>query len=255
MPIRVRLFKELVLRNVFTLVGGIFAAVGSLLLVASAVLLYRDSSFAAEAEMAEGRVLTLERNVSRERRDGGTSTSITYTAIIEYTDQGGQRHEMAETISSNPPRLSIGQEVRVLYDPANPASAVVDDFWGRKGAVTIVGFLAVIFTILGGTLLAVNVRHRRRRAHILAVGVPVEASFLEVVSDTGQSRNGQHPYRVIAQGPHPRTGKLRRYESDAIWVDPTAQLQGRPLRVLVDPQDPDKYHIDLSDIIDDDGGA
>ena len=51
------------------------------------------------------------------------------------------------------------------------------------------------------------------------------------------------------------TGKLRRYESDAIWVDPTAQLHWRPLRVLVDPQDPDKYHIDLSDIVDGDGGA
>ncbi len=243
------------MRNVFTLVGGIFAAVGSVLLIASGVLLYRDASFAGNAEVAEGRVLTLERNVSRERRDGSTRTSITYTAIIEYADQGGQRHEMAETISSNPPRLSTGQEVRVLYDPANPTSAVVDDFWGRKGAVTIIGSLALIFTILGGTLLIVDLRNRRRRAHILSVGVPVEASFLEVVSDTRQSRNGQHPYRVIAQGPHPRTGKLRRYESDAIWVDPTAQLHGRPLRVLVDPQDPDKYHIDLSDIVDGDGGA
>lgn len=243
------------MRNVFTLIGGIFAGVGSLLLIASAVMLYRDNSFATNAEVANGRVLTLERNVSRERRDGQSRTSITYTAIVEYTDQSGQRHEMAETIRTNPPRLSTGQEVQVLYDPANPAHAVVDDFWGRKGIVVIFGFLGAIFTVLGGTFLLVDYRRKRRRAHVLTVGQPVEASFLEVVPDTRQSSNGQHPYRVIAQGPHPRTGKLRRYESDPIWVDPTAQLQGRPLRVLVDPQDPDKYHIDLSDIVDEESGA
>ncbi|BAV64834.1 hypothetical protein SCLO_1017940 [Sphingobium cloacae] len=227
----------------FRWIGGLFAAVGLIFLLFSAVLLQRDAGFSARAAKARGTVMELVRHVDRDRTQG-----ISYTAVIGFADGSGQRREFSESVRSNPPRFSVGEDVSVLYDPARPSHAVVDDFWGRRGAMAIFLGLGAVFAALGTVLLVIDLKRGRTISRLLREGKPVEAGFLHVFRDKRITRHGDHPFRVVAQAMDPATGRLRRFESEAIWVDPTAQLAGRTLRVLLDPADPLRYHVDLSDI-------
>ncbi|ROT93470.1 DUF3592 domain-containing protein [Altererythrobacter sp. FM1] len=230
------------MKNLFRWVGGIFAATGFIFLTASAVLWQRDADFSADAEKARGTVIELVRHVERDRDRG---QSISYTAIIGYTDGSGRRLEFSETVRSNPPRFSVGEDVPVLYDPKRSSHAVVDDFWGRRGMLTIFLGLGATFAALGAVLFAIDLKRGRKISRLLREGKPIDADFLHVFRDTRIKRNGEHPFRVVAQATDPATGRLRRFESEAIWVDPTTQLTGRKIRVLLDPSNPQRYHVDL----------
>ncbi len=187
--------------------------------------------------------MELVRHVERDRDRG---QSISYTAIIGFTDGSGRRQEFSEPIRSNPPRFSVGEVVPVLYDPTRPSHAVVDDFWGRRGILTIFLGLGATFAVLGTVLFAIDLKRRRRISRLLREGKPIDADFLHVFRDARIARNGEHPFRVVVQAMDPATGRLRRFESEAIWVDPTTQLTGRKIRVLLDPGNPQRYHVDLS---------
>lgn len=235
------------MKSLFLKVGGLFAAVGVIFLIVSAVLFQKQADFSAKAARAQGTVTELIRHVERDR-DRARST-VSYTAVIVFSDKSGQRREFSEAVRSNPPRFSEGDDVPVLYDPARPSHAVVDDFWGRRGVMTIFLGLGAIFSTLGTIILAVDLTRRRKISRLMREGRPVDADFLHVFRDTRTTRNGDHPFRVVAQTTDPKTGRLRRFESEEIWVDPTQQLTGRKLRVLLDPADPRRYHVDLSDIM------
>lgn len=58
--------------------------------------------------------------------DGG----VTYSSIVEFQTEGGETVRFDDTsVSSYPPRHELGQEVGVLYLPAEPEHAVVRDDW------------------------------------------------------------------------------------------------------------------------------
>lgn len=229
--------------RIMSWIGYIFTGVGLVFLVSGGWLFYRDHQFAARALHAQGVVTDLARK--RDRNDDGT----TFTAIVQFTDAKGQSQEMADGISSNPPRFSKGDKVDVLYDPQAPSSAVINDGWGRYFLPGLFSGLGLLFAIIGGTFLAIIITRNRRRTWLTRFGRPVEADFLHVYLDRSMQINGAHPFRVVAQGPDPQTGQLQRYQSEPIWVDPTVQLEGGKLKVLVDPQNPKRHYIDLSPVL------
>lgn len=224
--------------RMFRVVGWIFAAVALTLLTIAGVLYYRADQFSAAAIHADGVVERLTASRS--------SDDTTWAAVVRFTDRDGREQQFTESMRTNPPRFAAGAKVPVLYDPQNPTSAVVADFWGRFGALTIVAGVAAPFLILAVILLAVSGARSRRNADLLRRGQPVEADFLEVFQDTRISVNGANPFRVVAQAADPLTGKLRRFESEPVWVDLSGRLRGRKVRVLVDPMRPERHLIDLS---------
>lgn len=225
----------------FRMIGWIFATVALALLIVAGVLYYRADQFAARAIRAQG---VVERLAASRDRDNS------WAAVIRFTDRDGREQQFTESMRTNPPRFAPGAKVQVLYDPQNPASATVADYWGRFGALTIVAGVATPFLILSAILLSVAGARSRGNADLLRRGQPLEADFLEVFQDTRISVNGAHPFRVVAQAADPLTGKLRRFESEPVWVDLSGQLGGRKLRVLVDPAKPQRYVIDLSVYVD-----
>ncbi|MFC4256609.1 DUF3592 domain-containing protein [Altererythrobacter xixiisoli] len=239
------------MKNPFRLIGGIFLIVGLPFLCVAAFLLLRDASFAGNAASAEGRVGALLRQVDTEP---GEASSVTYSALIRFSDQHGRAQEFSETLRTNPPRFAVGDRVSVIYDPARPSRAAVDDFWGRKGLAVIFLGLGAIFASIGAVFLSGDIRRSRMVARLQRQGVAIEADFLEVFRDRFISINHRNPFRVAAQAKDPRTGELRRFESAPIWVDPTAELLGRKLTVLIDPARPKDYYVDLSAVIGKTGG-
>lgn len=229
--------------NVVRLVGGIFAAVGVMLAVATVIVYTNSARFVASAHHAQGVVVELVPSWSSD--NGHRSSSPTYASHVRFTTDSGQNLSFVENMSSNPPRHEPGQRVTVLYDPAKPSRARIDDFWGRHGALIIIGPLGMVFTLVGGGITFFTIRAAMRRARVQAHGTRIEADFLHVFLDESEKTNGRHPFRVAVQAKDPRSGRLRRYESDAIWVDPTEQLKTRKVPVLVD-RDSDAYWVDLS---------
>ena len=237
------------MKSIFLWVGGLFGGIGLIFLAVAGFLLVSDRGFSDRAVRTSGVVVDLVRHVDRDR-DRNRSSSVSYSAVIAFRAEDGRRHEFSETVRTNPPRFAVGDTVPVLYDRRQISHATVDDFWGRRGLSTIFLGMGAIFTLLGGTLLVIDLRRRRKVSRLMRNGRPIKARFLHAFRDTRHSRNGEHPFRVVAQATDPATGRLRRFESEPIWVDPSDRLAGRDLRVLIDPTDPREYHVDLSTVID-----
>lgn len=227
--------------NIVKTVGGIFLLVGLAMLAASSYLYVDQSDFIAGAKEADGEVIDLV----RKRQDDDGSTSYTYSAVIRFTDDRAVSHEFVDRISSSPPRYSKGQDVHLLYAPDNPTDAIVDDFWGRWAVVVILGGMGGIFSLVGGALFYREIYKGRTRIWLRENGTAFSVDFLEVERDRNQSVNGRNPYRIVAQGKNPFTGKLEQYLSESIWVDPTEYMSGRKLRVLVDPNKPSRHMLDI----------
>lgn len=227
--------------NIIKTIGGIFLLVGLAMLAAASYLYLDQSDFIASAKAADGEVVDL----IRKRQDDDGNTSYTYSAVVRFTDDRSVSHEFIDQISSNPPRYSKGQDVHLLYAPGNPTDAIVDDFWGRWAVVAILGCIGGIFSLVGGGLFYREIHKARTRQWLRENGTAFSVDFLEVERDRSQSLNGRNPYRVVAQGKNPFTGKLEQYLSESIWVDPTEYMFDRKLRVLVDPNKPSRHMLDI----------
>lgn len=227
--------------NLVKAVGGIFLLVGLMMLAATSYLYIDQNDFIADAKEAEGQIIDLVRK--QQNKDG--NTSYTYSALVRFTDDEAVTHEFIDRVGSNPPRYSKGQDVILLYAPDNPTDAIINDFWGRWAMVIIFGCLGTIFSSIGGGMYFWQVHKARTRLWLLKNGTAFSVDFLEVQRDLGQSMNGRNPYRVLAQGKNPFTGKLEQYLSKAVWIDPTEYLPDRKLRVLVDPNNSSRHMLDV----------
>lgn len=226
-------------RDIMSLVGGIFALVGLVLLAASGYLLVQQQDFARAALKANGTVVALHPRTSSDRN------STNYAAEIAFTDASAKDHRFIENFSTYPARFDQGERVTVLYRPQAPQDAIVDDFWSRTGALIIVGPLALIFSCLGGGMLGYRWSQQKRAGYLIQNGLPIQAQFLRVVQDDTLTVNNRSPYRVIAQGRHPVSGQEQEFRSPMIWTDPGEQFQGQRLTVYVDPQRTKRYYMDV----------
>ena len=220
-------------------IGGIFAALGVLFVAGAGWFYLSDQSFAAAGAHAQGTVLEM---VGSRDSDGDYS----YKPVVEFRDAEGRRHVFTSNVSSSPPQHATGESVDVIYSPASPDEAVIDSFFDRFLLPLIFGGLGAVLAAIGFTVLFARLRGRRIAAQLRASGLPIQAKVLECYRDASVQVNGRSPWRVACQGVHPATGKLQSFTSEAIWVDPSAQLAGREVRVFVDPARPRRHLVDLS---------
>lgn len=75
-------------------------------------------------ERTTGNVVRLEESDSAE---GGCCV---YSPVIEFT-AGGQTYSFESDNASDPPAYDVGEQVPVLYNPANPETAQIDSFFER----------------------------------------------------------------------------------------------------------------------------
>lgn len=224
-------------------IGGIFTPLGLLFAAIGGWFFVEDRQLAAEGLRAEGQVIEL---VSVRDSDGGS----TYKPVVEFTDADGRTHRFTSSFSSSPPAHSPGERIEVIYLPADPGRAVIDSFLGRHLFPLIFGGIGTLFACIGAVLVLVYFRRRRAVAELRANGVPIDAQFLECYRDTRIAVNHRHPFRIACQAVHPATGQLKRFESDPVWIDPTALIGDTKIRVLVDLRRPDSYLVDLSPWVD-----
>ena len=220
--------------------GSVFAVAGALALALGLYILRDQLLFDREAIQTYGKV------VGYVEREGDKGPVL--APQIAWTDANGVTHRFAAQIASRTPIYTIGQSVEISYRPAEPGKARLASFWPRWSGSLIAITLGLAFLATGYMLMWIYRSHRRRIAHLLQNGVPIEARFLYALVDRSIRSAGEHPWRIVCTAPDPATGGKRNFKSEPVWTHPSTLEQAR-FRVLLDPANSRLYHVDLSQLI------
>ena len=224
-------------------IGGVFLPFGLVFAGIGGWFIWSDLSLASAGGRASGTVIAID---SYRDSDGDTM----HRPVVEFFDTKGTRHQFSSAMSSSSPDYEQGETVDVIYDPDAPGQAKIDSFFERFLFPGIFGLFGAVFAGVGAGFLIGFIRRKQTIAQLLRNGIPIQAEFQQCYRDTSTKVNGRSPYRVVAQGLHPTTGKLATYKSEPIWLDLSDQLTDGHVKVLVDPQHPKKHYVDLSEWVD-----
>jgi hypothetical protein len=118
--------------------------VGARALVFSPICFVRTSSFIRRSVEVGGEVIRLEHST-----DKGTTSYESYAPVFSFTASNGEKYAVTSEISSSPADLSIGEPVRVIYDPNDPRSARIHTFFQTWGTVFVSGLIGMGFVAFG----------------------------------------------------------------------------------------------------------
>lgn len=225
--------------KVLKIVSAVFSTVGIGMLVASFFVFSSTTSFISRALEANGKVTDLERSRS-------SNSSTTYRPVVEFTTATGKRIEFVSSVGSSPPSHRVGEAVKVLYNPTDPESARIKSFFQLWFGFLIVFGLGLVFAAVGLGMILVRARGRKRADWLRLHGRRMKTAFKGVQLNQSLRVNGYSPYRIVSQSSDPGSNTVRLYQSENIWFDPSEHIKGEAIDVLVDPNDPSKYVMDIS---------
>ncbi len=143
-------------------------------LLAALVIALGEWFFLRHAEGTAGTVDHFESHASA----SGSHQTIYYKPAVVFTAHTGQKYTFtADEESQDRPAYAVGQDVPVLYDPANPSRAELDTFSTAWGTTLFCAGAGVVLTAAGAWLLAGRARGLRRNAPMPALA-PLETSVL-----------------------------------------------------------------------------
>lgn len=129
--------------------GKFMLVLGVLSLLLAGVIAVKRLAFLVHAQSVPGTVIEMVRMSSgRISQQGGDATAPRVRFVV-----GTEAHEFVSPTGSYPPAFAVGEAVRVLYDPADPDRAEVDNPGQVWGPVLGCGLLGVLLGALGGWLL------------------------------------------------------------------------------------------------------
>lgn len=227
-------------RRSVSLVFNIFLAVGMIMLIVSLVLYYNSKRFEATAVKTSGTVVDLI------AKSSGRSSGTMYSPVVTYTDANGTRHRYIANFSSNPPGYTIGETIAVYYDPKNPDRPHLAG-WGEYIGVMVTSFIGLVFSLIGGCYHILRKLKRRRSEQLKQSGVLIRADFVSVEVNTFVSVNRRNPFFIRCEWKDPLTGKTLRFDSGAIWSDPTRAIDpNKKIDVYMDQHNSRRYYVDIS---------
>ena len=217
----------------------IFALIGLAMLFGAYSLYSGTQSFLETAVSTQGTVIDLRRSRSSDGDD-------TYAPVVQFNTNGGESIEFTSSTSSNPPSYSRGEPVEVLYQEDSPYDAKIKGFFSLWGAALIVGIFGAIFFLIGFSIIFFGMKKTKMVEDLKKNGTRVNAEFQSVQLNTTLKVNGRNPYQILAQWQNPTTTEIHIFNSDNLWFDPTDYIKSDVIEVLVDMQNPKKYHVDTS---------
>jgi hypothetical protein len=229
--------------KVLKIISVVFSVIGVGMLLGSFFIFSNTSRFIAGAVEAEGKVIALDRSSSS---SSSGSRSTTYRPVVEFTSSTGKRIEFTSNVGSSPPSHRVGEPVTVLYNPADPYRARIKSFFQLWFGFLIVFFLGLVFAAIGLGMIFVRSRGRKRAEWLHQHGRRMKTSFKGVELNNSVRVNGRSPYHIISQSPDPAANTVRVFESENIWFDPSEYIKDETIDVLVDPNNPKKYVMDIS---------
>ena len=127
---------------------------GALLVAVGVWFMVKGTPLQRRGARTTGRVVALQREQNPVDADGSISHS--YSPVLEFRTAGGEQVQAVARSGGNPAPARVGDDVRVLYDPADPSVADIETFRG--------GWLSLLAVLAGAGFIAVPiiqaVRHR-----------------------------------------------------------------------------------------------
>lgn len=234
--------------KILKLVPAIFALIGIILIGLGAWRYQSTLSFIDTASVTEGEVIDLVRkeSTSSSTNSSGRTRSSSFAPLFRFQTASGQAIEVISGLSSNPPSHRPGDRVRIFYDPNDPYNARIDSFMDLHFMAVLLAGMGTVFFLLGGGILGFGFLRSRRAARLKRSGTRIDAKVVEIQKDTRIRSGGRSPFRIVAQWQNPRTSAIHSFTSDAIWFDPSDYIQSETVPVLIDRNNPAKYHVDTS---------
>ena len=129
---------DLTLGIIFSLVGGLLALIGVFLFI-------RTRIFIGNAQEAKATVIQMvySRTSSSSGSGGG------YAPVYQFRTLDGQTIMIHDSLSSNPPRFQVGQEIDVLYESGNPQKARINKWMNLYFVPVLLGGMGLIFGGVG----------------------------------------------------------------------------------------------------------
>ena len=213
---------------------------GTGFLIVALILFVNTRNFLKGVSSTEGIVTELV------RRKSSSSTAILYRPVVEFKTKDGSIVEFTSSTGSNPPRYAKGDSIVLYYNETFPEQATIDEFFPLWGPASIMGGFGTLFFLVG-LLRIVSGRTRDIKVEYLKEnGVAIKARFQVVKKNRALVVNNRHPYKIYVQWMNPATSKVYVFSSKNIWFDPTAYIKTDELTVLIEPDNPKKYHVDVS---------
>ena len=222
----------------FSIIKYVFLIVGLALLTGAFFLYQNKKAFLAKADTAQGTVIEL--------LESRSDNSITYKPLVSFKTKEGAQIEFTSSVSSNPPSYSEGETVEVLYDPSNPRDANINGFSSLWLGPLILGILGAVFSLIGFSIIFFKRLKQRKSQYLLDNGKRISTKFDSIQLNSSYKVNGRSPFQIYSQWQDATTNKLYVFKSDDIWFDPTDFIGAEPIKVMIDPQNPKKYYMDIS---------
>ena len=122
---------------VFSLVGGLLALIGVFLFI-------RTRIFIGKAQAVKGTVIQMVYSRGSSSSGGGG-----YAPVYQFKTLDGQTIVIQDSLSSNPPRFQVGQEIDVLYESGNPQKARINKWMNLYFVPVLLGGMGLIFGGVG----------------------------------------------------------------------------------------------------------
>lgn len=213
---------------------SVFAFLGSILLVIgfyNGLIVFKSRQAGIQVE---GVVVELLR-----------SNKNSATPVIEYTSYDGQKRLHTGNVYTSPPAYSIGERVKLWYDPTDPSKVSISglESWF---ALIFLGGMGLIFGGIGYGGLYSIYRKTQKRWWLKQHGTAVKAHFTKV-GPANVKVNGQTPFVFYCRWEDTFSGKVYDFKSDPLWQNPGDSLRyNQEVTVLIDPKNPKSYWIDLA---------
>ncbi|NQX81227.1 MAG: DUF3592 domain-containing protein [Flavobacteriaceae bacterium] len=228
--------------KILNIIKYFFAIIGVGMLIGAFFLYKNTSQFIEKSIETQGIVVELLESYS----SGSSDNDIMSKPLVEFTDTNGTQIEFLSSTSSNPPSYSVNEKVEVIYIPESPNKARIKSFFSLWGGATILGILGLVFFIIGGSIIAYDMKKKNMLKYLKLNGTKIKTDFQNVSINTSMAVNGKNPFIVISQWQNPKTSELHVFTSDNIWFDPTDFIKTDKINVLIDRENPKKYSVDLS---------
>lgn len=219
------------MKNSLYIMKYIFCIMGIVIWAQAFYIYQKDRKFTEKAKLASGTVL---RSSANDR------------TFVSFVTTEGKEIKFSSNTGNNPSSFTEGESVQVLYDPANPNNARINNFYILYLGVSVLGFLGAVFFFTGFSFF-LSERSKQKKIDFLQLsGKVITTKFIGVQLNSGATSNGSYPYFICTEWLDPKTNEILFFESDDIWFDPTEFIKTDEINVLIDPNDPNKYVMDIS---------
>ena len=215
----------------------ISSAVGLAMLVGGLVWAGLTFAFVSNAESATGVIVDF---ITTYDEDGES-----HYPVVPFTTNQLMRVEFKSSVGSGSvPR--IDSAVEILYDGANPEDARINSFTTIWLFPLIVTGLGVVFGAVGFGGFFRQWQRKRLKAWLLERGRPIETELKIVEINRSVRVNYRSPFQIISEWRDPSTDQVHVFKSGNLWLDSEPEIPGENITVYIDPDDPERNHMDVS---------